>query len=165
MRIKKRDARVEDFSSSKLIKAISKCFDEVHNTNQALIYEIVNSVQSKIKENSTVEFIQDLVEQELVKRDMYDEAKAYIIYRHDRAKARDANTELTKVFDDINKIDSSGLDLKRENANIDANTSMGTMLKIGTEASKDYNLKYLIKPKYAMLHKNGDFHIHKLIVA
>ena len=162
MIIKKRDGRNETYSNNKLVNVISKCFNEVHNANQALIYEIVNSVQSKIKENSNVEFIQDLVEQELVKRDMYDEAKAYIIYRHDRAKARDANTELTKVFDDINKIDSSGLDLKRENANIDANTSMGTMLKIGTEASKDYNLKYLIKPKYAMLHQNGDFHIHDL---
>ena len=162
MRIKKRDARVEDFSSSKLIKAISKCFDEVHNTNQALVYEIANSVQNKISDNTAVETIQDLVEQELVKRGMYDEAKAYIIYRHDRAKARDANTQLTKIFDDINKIESSELDLKRENANIDTNTSMGTMLKIGTEASKDYNLKYLIKPKFAMQHENGDFHIHDL---
>ena len=162
MRIRKRDARVEDFSSSKLIKAISKCFDEVHNTNQALVYEIANSVQSKISDNAGVETIQDLVEQELVKRGMYDEAKAYIIYRHDRAKARDANTQLTKIFDDINKIESSELDLKRENANIDANTSMGTMLKIGTEASKDYNLKYLIKPKFAMQHENGDLHIHDL---
>lgn len=162
MRIKKRDARVEDFSSSKLIKAISKCFAEVHNTNQALVYEIANSVQNKISDNTAVETIQDLVEQELVKRGMYDEAKAYIIYRHDRAKARDANTQLTKIFDDINKIESSELDLKRENANIDANTSMGTMLKIGTEASKDYNLKYLIKPKFAMQHENGDLHIHDL---
>ena len=162
MRIRKRDARVEDFSSSKLIKAISKCFDEVHNTNQALVYEIANSVQSKISDNTAVETIQDLVERELVSRGMYDEAKAYIIYRHDRAKARDANTQLTKIFDDINKIESSELDIKRENANIDANTSMGTMLKIGTEASKDYNLKYLIKPKFAMLHENGDFHIHDL---
>ena len=162
MRIKKRDARVEDFSSSKLIKAISKCFAEVHNTNQALVYEIANSVQSKISDNTAVETIQDLVEQELVKRGMYDEAKAYIIYRHDRAKARDANTQLTKIFDDINKIESSELDLKRENANIDANTSMGTMLKIGTEASKDYNLKYLIKPKFAMQHENGDLHVHDL---
>ena len=162
MRIRKRDARVEDFSSSKLIKAISKCFDEVHNTNQALVYEIANSVQNKISDNTAVETIQDLVERELVSRGMYDEAKAYIIYRHDRAKARDANTQLTKIFDDINKIESSELDLKRENANIDANTSMGTMLKIGTEASKDYNLKYLIKPKFAMLHENGDFHIHDL---
>lgn len=162
MRIKKRDARVEDFSSSKLIKAISKCFDEVHNTNQALVYEIANSVQNKISDNTAVETIQDLVERELVSRGMYDEAKAYIIYRHDRAKARDANTQLTKIFDDINKIESSELDLKRENANIDTNTSMGTMLKIGTEASKDYNLKYLIKPKFAMLHENGDFHIHDL---
>ena len=162
MRIRKRDARVEDFSSSKLIKAISKCFDEVHNTNQALVYEIANSVQNKISDNTAVETIQDLVERELVSRGMYDEAKAYIIYRHDRAKARDANTQLTKIFDDINKIESSELDLKRENANIDTNTSMGTMLKIGTEASKDYNLKYLIKPKFAMLHENGDFHIHDL---
>jgi len=162
MRIKKRDARVEDFSSSKLIKAISKCFAEVHNTNQALVYKIANSVQSKISDNTAVETIQDLVEHELVKRGMYDEAKAYIIYRHDRAKARDANTQLTKIFDDINKIESSELDLKRENANIDANTSMGTMLKIGTEASKDYNLKYLIKPKFAMQHENGDNHIHDL---
>ena len=162
MRIRKRDARVEDFSSSKLIKAISKCFEEVHNTNQALVYEIANSVQNKISDNTAVERIQDLVERELVSRGMYDEAKAYIIYRHDRAKARDANTQLTKIFDDINKIESSELDLKRENANIDTNTSMGTMLKIGTEASKDYNLKYLIKPKFAMLHENGDFHIHDL---
>lgn len=162
MRIKKRDARVEDFSSSKLIKAISKCFAEVHNTNQALVYEIANSVQSKISDNTAVETIQDLVEREMVSRGMYDEAKAYIIYRHDRAKARDANTQLTKIFDDINKIESSELDLKRENANIDTNTSMGTMLKIGTEASKDYNLKYLIKPKFAMLHENGDYHMHDL---
>ena len=77
MRIRKRDARVEDFSSSKLIKAISKCFDEVHNTNQALVYEIANSVQNKISDNTAVETIQDLVEQELVKRGMYDEARNY----------------------------------------------------------------------------------------
>lgn len=163
--VQKRDLRLESFSLDKIINALSKCFKETNNYDTSLIQEIAFTVRENIKTQNnvvSVESIQDMIERELVSRQMYNEAKSYIIYRHDRSNARDTNSYLTKLFTLINTSERSEMDLKRENANIDANTSMGIMLKYGTEAAKDYNLKYLIKPEYSLLHKNGDIHIHDL---
>ena len=59
-------------------------------------------------------------------------SKAYILYRAQRERARDASSRLIQTLKDITFSDSSDLDLKRENANINADTAMGTMLKYGT---------------------------------
>ena len=70
------------------------------------------------------------------------------------------NTRLMKVFDELTNVDATKSDLKRDNANIDGDTAMGTMLKYGSEAAKDYYEKYLLTQEQADAHRNGDIHIH-----
>lgn len=164
MDVIKRDGRYEIFDSSKIEKAIAKCMQSCNYQDEKLPKLIVNSINKKIKDLKEVEVekIQDFVEDELIHRDLKQLAKSYIRYRHERSKARQFKSSLTQIYHEINTTKSDDMDLKRENANIDANTSMGTMLKYGSEAAKDYNLKYLIKPEIAQAHINGDIHIHDL---
>ena len=87
-------------------------------------------------------------------------AKKYILYRAGRTRVREMNTRLMKVFDELTNVDATKSDLKRDNANIDGDTAMGTMLKYGSEAAKDYYEKYLLTQEQADAHRNGDIHIH-----
>ena len=164
MHVIKRDGRQEKFEQTKIENAINKCLKQCNYLDDKLAKLIVSSINRKIKDLNEIEVekIQDLVEDELIHRDLKELAKSYITYRHDRSNARQFKSSLTQIFHEINSTNSDDMDLKRENANIDANTSMGTMLKYGSEAAKDYNLKYLIKPEYAQAHINGDLHLHDL---
>lgn len=164
MHVIKRDGRKEKFEQIKIENAINKCLKQCNYVDDKLAKLIVSSINRKIKDLNEIEVekIQDLVEDELIHRDLKELAKSYIKYRHDRSNARQFKSSLTQIFHEINSTNSNDMDLKRENANIDANTSMGTMLKYGSEAAKDYNLKYLIKPEYAQAHINGDLHLHDL---
>ena len=164
MHVIKRDGRKEKFEQTKIENAINKCLKQCNYLDDKLAKLIVSSINRKIKDLNEIEVekIQDLVEDELIHRDLKELAKSYIKYRHDRSNARQFKSSLTQIFHEINSTNSDDMDLKRENANIDANTSMGTMLKYGSEAAKDYNLKYLIKPEYAQAHINGDLHLHDL---
>lgn len=164
MQVIKRDGRKEDFDALKIENAINKCLKQCNYLDEKLSKLIVSSINRKIKDLNEIEIekIQDLVEDELIHRDLKELAKSYIKYRHDRSNTRQFKSSLTQIFHEINTTNSNDMDLKRENANIDANTSMGTMLKYGSEAAKDYNLKYLIKPEYTQAHINGDLHIHDL---
>ena len=76
-------------------------------------------------------------------------AKKYILYRNDRTRRREMNTRLMRIYDELTFADSSLSDMKRDNANIDGDTAMGTMLKYGSEGAKDYYEKYILAPKYA----------------
>ncbi len=89
-------------------------------------------------------------------------AKAYIRYRAERTKVRERKTNLMKSLHDITFKDSKDEDSKRENANINADTPMGMMLKYGSEAAKQFYLNDLIKPEFATAHIKGDIHIHDL---
>ena len=75
-----------------------------------------------------VEAIQDVVEQELIAAGYGRTAKAYILYRDDHAKIRQAEGDLMRIYQELTYTDAKDADLKRENANIDADTAMGTML-------------------------------------
>ena len=163
MVVVKRDGQTQDYNPQKIYEALKKCFLAC-NSDQTQIKDIVKSINTKVQglEQVEVERIQDLVEDELIHRDLTDLAKAYIRYRYERSKVRQFKSSLTQIYHEINNTSSDDMELKRENANIDANTSMGTMLKYGSEAAKDYNLKYLIKPKIAQAHIDGDLHIHDL---
>ena len=72
------------------------------------------------------------------------------------------DSELLKIYEDLTFSDASDSDVKRENANIDGNTSMGTMLKYGSEAAKIFYQERILKPEHARAHINGDIHIHDL---
>lgn len=170
MQVQKRDNRLVDFNSSKIKTAIQECCKRIQKDYQEEtlkvkehLTEIVDNVCLHLPKNNTVkvEEIQDTVEQELSKVSP-QVAKEYIIYRYQRNVARDSNSALTQIYMNLTSKKSSDMDLKRENANINSDTAMGMMLKFGAEASKEFCLNHLIKPKFARMHRNGDIHIHDL---
>ena len=88
--------------------------------------------------------------------------KAYILYRNERSRAREMNTRLMKVYEDITFSDAVDSDVKRENANINGDTAMGAMLKYGSEGAKQFYQMFVLKPEHARAHQEGDIHIHDL---
>ena len=110
----------------------------------------------------TVELVQDTVEEVLIEQGFVRVAKAYILYRANRTRERDMRSRLMKTFEEITFSESKNSDLKRENANVNADAPMGTMLKYGTEAAKQFNEMFVLKPKHARAHANGDIHIHDM---
>ncbi|MEG0804174.1 MAG: anaerobic ribonucleoside triphosphate reductase, partial [Pygmaiobacter sp.] len=126
---------------------------------------IANAVGASLSARSgetppTIEHIQDAVETELMREGFDAAAKKYIIYRANRTRIREANTTLMKAIDEITNVDARNSDMKRDNANIDGNTSMGSMLQIGTAGAKAYNEAYLLTPEQSVAHREGDIHIH-----
>ena len=107
-----------------------------------------------------IEQIQDTVEQELMRAGCEEAAKQYILYRAERTRIREAKTSLMKSIDEITNVDARLSDMKRDNANIDGNTAMGSMLQIGTAGAKAYNAAYLLTPAQAKAYTEGDIHIH-----
>lgn len=89
-------------------------------------------------------------------------AKEYILYRAERTRVREMNTKLMKIYEDLTFKSAKDNDVKRENANIDGDTAMGTMLKYGSEGAKQFNEMYILDPKYSKAHRDGDIHIHDL---
>ncbi|MCX4266500.1 MAG: anaerobic ribonucleoside triphosphate reductase, partial [Firmicutes bacterium] len=87
-------------------------------------------------------------------------ARKYIIYRSERTRSREMNTRLMRIYDELTNTDSLLSDMKRDNANIDGDTAMGTMLKYGSEGAKDYYEKYVLTPEQSKAHAEGDIHIH-----
>ena len=89
-------------------------------------------------------------------------AKKYILYRDERTRVREMNTRLMKVYEDLTFKSSIENDIKRENANIDGDTAMGTMLKYGSEGAKQFYEMFILDPAHAAAHRDGDIHIHDL---
>ena len=166
-KIVKRDGRVVPFDSTKILLAIAKASQVTGETLPLgpLTDEVVTTINRNFTDNTnpaTVEDCQDIVEDVLIEHNYAKTAKEYILYRANRSRVREAKTDLMSTIDGIATQDSSENDNKRENANIDANTAMGTMLKFGSETAKAYYLEKMIDPKIAFAHKNGDIHIHDL---
>ncbi len=161
----KRDGRVVLFEQNKIAAAILRAMTESGEGNAEDAARVANDVErhleAKVKEeNPSIEMIQDAVEEQLMNHDFPASAKAYILYRANRTRAREANTSLMKTIDEITMVDSRDSDLKRDNANINGNTAMGSMLQIGAAGAKAYNEAYLLRPEHAKAHREGDIHIH-----
>jgi ribonucleoside-triphosphate reductase len=109
-----------------------------------------------------VEEIQDIVERALIEAGYVETAKAYILYRAQRSKVREMRNRLMNVYEGLTFQDAQENDLKRENANIDGDTAMGTMLRYGSEGAKYFNEIFVLKPEHAAAHKEGDIHIHDM---
>lgn len=155
----KRDGRLVPFDETKITLAISKALKCSPQNLVVLINEITSQItQPKI----SVEEIQDLVEKALINHNYADAAKAYILYRNERTKRREAHSDLNKTISSLVSSEASDLDLKRENANIDGNAPMGIMLQFGSEVSKKFALENLIEPEQARAHQEGLIHIHDL---
>lgn len=166
-KIIKRDGREVDFDPSKITEAVYKAAVACGGSNKDIAKYISDKVVCMYQtmhhnEIPTVEEIQDLVEKTLIEEGHAQTAKSYILYRNERSRMREAKSDLTKVINELTFSKSSDSDIKRENGNINADSSMGTMLKYGSSVSKDFYLKYLIDPEFSEAHNNGDIHIHDL---
>lgn len=165
--IVKRDGRQVPFNLEKIANAIFKALRAVGAADEKQALELASQVVEQTESSvraigsaPTVEQIQDIVEKVLMGAGQTDAAKAYILYRAERTRAREMNTRLMKTYDEIATSDSRSSNLKRDNANIDGDTAMGSMLKYGSEGAKIYNEMYILKPEHAKAHQDGDIHIH-----
>ena len=165
--ITKRDGRTVHFDINKIASAIEKAFAATIGKKDyaiclALAQEVSNIFEEKQIDSPTVEQIQDTVERVLINHGHVRTAKAYILYRAERTRVRNMNDRLMKTFEDITYKDATDSDIKRENANIDGNTAMGSMLKYGSEGAKHFYESYVLNPAHSEAHRNGDIHIHDL---
>lgn len=164
--IVKRDGRKVDFDLEKIANAIFKAAQAAGGHDYETAQKIANEVQKKlydeIDECPTVEQIQDTVEKILIKEKHAKTAKQYIIYRNERTRIREMKTKLMKIYEDLTFTSSFENDIKRENANIDGDTAMGTMLKYGSEGAKQFYEMFILSKEYAKAHKDGDIHIHDM---
>ena len=164
----KRDGRETVFDQTKIADAIEKAFQASGAMQDRSVAEqITDSVMEKLEEGAiegtpTVEGVQDLVEEALIEANFSQTAKAYILYRAERNRVRDVNSRLVQTLKDITFSKASDSDMKRENANIDADTAMGTMLKYGSESAKQFYEMCVIDPKFARAHREGDIHLHDM---
>ena len=166
-KIVKRDGRTVDYDINKIADAIFKAAQVLGGKDHDLSLEIAEEVEDYLLEVChnqvpTVEQIQDAVEKVLIENGHARTAKEYILYRAERTRARDMNTKLMKIYEDLTFKDAKDNDIKRENANIDGNTAMGTMLKYGSEGAKEFYKMYVIDPKHVKAHEDGDIHIHDM---
>ena len=166
--ITKRDGRKVAFHIEKIVDAIEKAFKACGAMqDRQVAQDIAEKVVAKAEAGAlggeiTVEGIQDLVEETLSQEGFVQTAKSYILYRAERSRVRDANSRLIKTLEDITFSKAADSDMKRENANIDADTAMGTMLKYGSEAAKQFYEMCVIDPRFAKAHREGDIHIHDM---
>ena len=166
-KILKRDGREVPFNIEKITNAIYKATiaagEEDYEKAMALAEKVVEMLHKDPNiQVPSVEDIQDIVERVLIEEGLTQTAKKYILYRAERTRIREMKTRLMKTYEDITFKESKDNDLKRENANIDGDTAMGTMLKYGSEGAKQFCEMFLLKPEHAEAYKNGDIHIHDL---
>ena len=165
--IVKRDGRTVPFDEKKIADAIFKAAKVLGGDNyemaQDLAHQVVLYLEQQYGEvEPTVEQVQDAVEHTLIENGHSRTAKEYILYRAQRTRVREMNTKLMKIYEDLTFQDAEDNDVKRENANIDGDTPMGTMLKYGSEGAKQFCEMYILDPAYSKAHIDGDIHIHDM---
>ncbi len=164
----KRDGRSVNFDLEKITQAIFKAAQAIGGTDYEAAQELAKKVCEYLEveqaegKTPTVEHVQDTVEKVLINSGHARTAKEFILYRAERTRAREMNTKLMKIYEDLTFKSAKDNDVKRENANIDGDTAMGTMLKYGSEGAKQFYDMYILNPKHAKAHREGDIHIHDL---
>lgn len=165
-KILKRDGREVDFSIEKIANAVYQAAKATGGKDYDEAMEVARLAIQYIERDGitvpTVEQIQDYVEKTLIETGHARTAKKYILYRAERSRVREMNTRLMKTYEDLTFVSAKDNDVKRENANIDGDTSMGTMLKYGSEGAKQFNVLHILKPEHARAHQEGDIHIHDM---
>ena len=166
MKVIKRDGAVVPFSLAKIQSAILRANTHVSGetltkkTIDAISRRVAEQLRSEKREALGVEHIQDLVEEQLIVSGFAKTAKCYILYRAKRAQIRNLRDDLASIYSDLTFQDSKDVDNKRENANINTDTAMGTMLKYGSEGAKSYYSQYVIPEHIARADADGEIHIH-----
>lgn len=170
----KRDGRETTFLPEKIAKSIYLAASSIaqkdgekveFTTAETLTNKVVDYLNVHYKTDILdVEQVQDAVIKILIENGNVKTSEAYVMYCSERSRMRSMKSTLMKSIEAITfaDADSTDGDIKRENANIDGNTAMGTMLQYGSAISKDFCMANQMNPKHAYLHKNGDIHIHDM---
>ena len=171
----KRNGKKVNFDASKIAISIQKGFDSIEGKyNEKDVQNVFQSVLKRIKKDYVdkdkikIEEIQNLIEEELKNKKYVDVYESTKNYRERRNQSRLLFVEEKKMHKFLKTLESLGLksaheeDAKRENANVDGDTAMGTMLQYGSTVSKEFAKSYLMKKKFADAHDSGDIHIHDL---
>ena len=162
--IRKRNGTPVPFDAEKIRNAIRKAniAAQVEAISPLQFQELVDEVIRAIPKDSVpeVEQVQDIVEEKLIAGGFAKTAKAYILYRAEHTKVRKSEADLVKIYQELTFSSAADADIKRENANIDADTAMGTMLKYGSEGANYFVDNYILPKDIAAAHLNGDIHIH-----
>ncbi|MEG0977428.1 MAG: anaerobic ribonucleoside-triphosphate reductase, partial [Bacilli bacterium] len=184
IKVVKRNGTKVDFNGTKIAMAIKKGFDsvvclddeeeEVSKYSENDIQKVYQNVMEKIsvdfkeKEKIKIEEVQDIIENSLQKLGYDDVYKSFSEYRERRAQSREMFMYDKKVHKFLKTLEGLGLksasedDNKRENANVDGDTAMGTMLQYGSTVSKEFAKAYLMKKRFSTAHEEGDIHIHDM---
>lgn len=168
LRIIKRDGRIVEFDKTKIKSAVQKAYvgedtDKVE-LSETIANNVVNHIRSMVKDDDKVydidiEDIQDAVEVALMKKHP-ETAKRYILYRENRSKIRNNKSTINRKIDELIQCSAEESDTKRENANIDGNTTCGSLLQIAGTVSKEYYFNHVSDPKFKMYHDQGIIHLH-----
>ena len=148
----KRDGREAPYDINKIAAAIAKAMKASSREDNGESQRMAQLVEQQLIEQfgdkaPGVEDIQDIVELVLMDNGYAMVSKKYIIYRSERNKAREMKSNLMRIYNEITFADAEDSDLKRDNANVDGDTAMGTMLKYGSEGAKDFYEKYILTPE------------------
>ncbi|MCI1748189.1 MAG: anaerobic ribonucleoside triphosphate reductase [Acidipropionibacterium sp.] len=169
-RVRKRDGRTVPFAADRITRAVTRAFTATGVQNpEPLALQVTLGVLARLSAQQTeqteepgVEEIQDIVEKVLMSQGHDETAKAYILYRQRRTMRREEQSSLMTALRDITFAPAEDCDAKRENANIDAHSAMGSMLRFGSESAKQFNMLQVLEPAHAAAHRDGDIHIHDL---
>ena len=177
----KRNGKKVDFDGTKIRLAIKKGFDSVNEQDEETgkytydekdikkVYNaVIKTIETEYPEKIKIEEIQDIIEQSLEKLNYQDVYISFSEYRDRRKQSRELFIDDKRMHKFLKTIEGLGLksaaedDTKRENANVDGDTAMGTMLQYGSTVSKEFAKSYLLKKKFSDAHDNGDIHIHDM---
>jgi len=164
----KRDGREVELNVEKIYAAIKKAYKETFNgvveegKIRALSDKVFACIAAKLVKSLSVEEIQDIVEDVLLQSNEVAVAKKYIAYRAKRTQVREANMRLMMDYKEITFKDAEQVDGKRDNANVDGNSAMGTMLQYGVTGSKLFAIHHILKADHAQAHQSGGIHIHDM---
>lgn len=161
--IQKRNGDIVPFDSVKILDAMRQANKAVEGeamTPTDLLFLTEKVCECISGEKCSVEEVQDYVEQTLIRFGYGKTAKAYILYRAEHTKIRNTESDLMEIYERLTYSYAKDEDIMRENANIDADTAMGTMLKYGSEGSKYFIDNYVLPKDIAAAHINGEIHIH-----
>ncbi|MGL4912294.1 MAG: anaerobic ribonucleoside triphosphate reductase [Romboutsia sp.] len=170
--VKKRDGRIIPFNKDRVTRAIFLAASNVaekehmvpdYKLSEELTQEVIKLLNAKFNNAIPgVEDVQNSVVKVLIETGHAKTSEEYIIYRTERSRIRNSKTRLMKAIEEITFEDANDADIKRENANINGNTAMGTMLQYGSTVSKEFCKTHLLKPEHSFAHDNGDIHIHDM---
>lgn len=164
--VTKRSGTTVSYDRNKIVNAIAGANRDASTPQDRLLASDIDAVTNTIElaiadqDSIGVEEIQDVVEKSLMEHGFFDVAKQYIVYREKHARRREAQKRLMETYRDIFFVDSKSVDLKRDNANINTDASMGIMLKLGAEGAKHFVDNYVLPEEYAVADHENYIHIH-----